>query len=51
MIGIITKVDKKMSHPERAEKFLRRAGTDEIIRTSVTEDIGLELLRAVITRE
>ncbi|MCK5826251.1 MAG: EutP/PduV family microcompartment system protein [Desulfuromusa sp.] len=51
MIGIITKIDKKKSHLERAEKFLRRAGTDEIIRTSATENIGLEALRDTITGE
>ena len=51
MIGIVTKIDKKKSHPDRAEKFLRRAGTDEIIRTSATENIGLELLRDAISGE
>ena len=51
MIGIVTKIDKKKSHPDRAEKFLRRAGTDEIIRTSATENIGFELLRDAISGE
>lgn len=51
VIGIITKADKELSHPERAEKFLRRAGADEIIRTSAIEKTGLGLLRTAITRE
>ena len=51
VIGIITKVDKKLSLPERAEKFLRLAGADEIIRTSATERTGLGLLSAAITKE
>lgn len=45
VIGIVTKVDKESSNPERAEKFLRRAGAEEIIRTSAIEKTGLELLR------
>ena len=51
VIGIVTKADKESSHPERAEKFLRRAGAEEIIRTSVLEKIGLGSLRTAITRE
>ena len=45
IIGIVTKVDKDSSNPERAEKFLRRAGAEEIIRTSSIDKTGLELLR------
>jgi len=44
IIGIVTKVDKDSSDPERAEKFLRRAGAEEIIRTSAIDKTGLELL-------
>ncbi|MCF6268046.1 MAG: EutP/PduV family microcompartment system protein [Desulfuromusa sp.] len=44
IIGIVTKVDKDSSDPERAEKFLRRAGVEEIIRTSAIDKTGLELL-------
>lgn len=51
VIGIITKVDKELSHPDRAEKFLRRAGADEIIRTSALEKTGFGSLRTAITRE
>ncbi|MCD6187952.1 MAG: EutP/PduV family microcompartment system protein [Desulfuromusa sp.] len=49
IIGIITKVDKESSNPERAEKFLRRAGAEKIIRTSATDKTGLELLRLSLT--
>ncbi len=49
IIGIVTKVDKKSSNPERAEKFLRRAGAEEIIRTSALDKTGLELLRLSLT--
>lgn len=45
IIGIITKVDKDLSNPERAEKFLRWAGVDRIILTSSLDKTGLELLR------
>ena len=45
IIGIVTKVDKELSDPERAEKFLRRAGAEEIIRTSAVDRTGLELLK------
>jgi ethanolamine utilization protein EutP len=51
VIGIITKVDKESSHPDRAEKFLRRAGANEIIRTSAVEKTGFGSLRTAITRE
>ncbi|MDX2494647.1 MAG: EutP/PduV family microcompartment system protein [Desulfuromusa sp.] len=44
IIGIVTKIDKDSSDPERAEKFLRRAGAEEIIRTSAIDKTGLELL-------
>lgn len=49
IIGIITKMDKESSNPERAEKFLRRAGAEEIIRTSAMDKTGLELLRLSLT--
>lgn len=49
IIGIITKVDKESSNPERAEKFLRRAGAEEIIRTSAIDKTGLELLKLSFT--
>lgn len=49
IIGIVTKVDKKLSNPERAEKFLRRAGAEIIIRTSAIDKTGLELLRVSLT--
>ncbi|MCK5913614.1 MAG: EutP/PduV family microcompartment system protein [Desulfuromusa sp.] len=49
IIGIITKMDKESSNPERAEKFLRRAGAEEIIRTSAMDKTGLELLRMSLT--
>ncbi len=49
IIGIVTKVDKESSNPERAEKFLRRAGAEEIIRTSAIDKTGLELLRLSLT--
>ncbi|MEE4254545.1 MAG: EutP/PduV family microcompartment system protein [Desulfuromusa sp.] len=45
IIGIVTKVDKDSSNPERAEKFLRRAGAEEIIMTSAIDKTGLQLLR------
>jgi ethanolamine utilization protein EutP len=45
IIGIVTKVDKESSNPERAEKFLRWAGAEEIIRTSAIDKTGLELLQ------
>jgi len=51
VIGIVTKIDKESSFSERAEKFLQRAGADEIIRTSALEKTGLGLLRAAITGE
>ena len=49
IIGIVTKVDEESSNPERAEKFLRRAGAEEIIRTSAIDKTGLELLKLSIT--
>lgn len=49
IIGIVTKVDKDSSNPERAEKFLRRAGAEEIIRTSAIDKTGLELLGSSLT--
>ncbi|MEA3544015.1 MAG: EutP/PduV family microcompartment system protein [Thermodesulfobacteriota bacterium] len=49
IIGIVTKVDKESSHPERAEKFLRWAGAEEIIRTSAIDKTGLEQLRLSFT--
>ena len=45
IIGIVTKVDKELGNPERAEKFLRWAGAEEIIRTSAMDKTGLELLK------
>ncbi len=45
MIGIVTKVDKESSNPERAEKFLRWAGVENIVKTSSIDKIGLEQLR------
>lgn len=45
IIGIVTKVDKESSNPERAEKFLRWAGAEEIIWTSALDRTGLERLR------
>jgi len=45
IIGVVTKIDKDSSDPERAEKFLRRAGAEEIIRTSAIDKTGLELLQ------
>ena len=49
IIGIVTKVDKASSNPERAEKFLRRAGAEEIIRTSAIDKTGFELLKLSFT--
>ena len=49
IIGIVTKVDKESSNPERAEKFLRRAGAEEIIRTSAIDKTGLERLKLSLT--
>jgi ethanolamine utilization protein EutP len=51
IIGIVTKVDKENSNPERAEEFLRRAGAKRIIRTSAIDKTGLELLRECLTKE
>lgn len=45
IIGIVTKIDKESSNPERAEKFLRWAGATEIIRTSSLDGTGLDLLK------
>jgi ethanolamine utilization protein EutP len=49
IIGIVTKVDKESSNPERAEKFLRWAGAEEIVRTSAVDKTGLELLKLSFT--
>jgi ethanolamine utilization protein EutP len=51
IIGIVTKVDKENSNPERAEEFLRRAGAKRIICTSAIDKTGLELLREYLTKE
>ena len=51
IIGIVTKVDKPTSNPERAEKFLRWAGAAEIIRTSVIDHTGLDCLRAYLSQD
>jgi len=51
IIGIVTKVDKISGDPERAEKFLRRAGADEVVRTSATDRIGLDLLRSYLLQD
>ncbi|WP_321391116.1 EutP/PduV family microcompartment system protein [uncultured Desulfuromusa sp.] len=48
IIGVVTKVDKQSSNPERAEKFLRRAGVAEIIRTSAIDKTGLSQLKTVL---
>lgn len=48
IIGIVTKVDKESSNPERAERFLRWAGAEDIIRTSSIDKTGLELLRSCL---
>ncbi|SEA28807.1 ethanolamine utilization protein EutP [Desulfuromusa kysingii] len=50
ILGIVTKVDKESSNPERAEKFLRRAGAEEIIMTSAIDKTGLQLLRESLTK-
>jgi len=50
IIGIVTKVDKDSSDPERAEKFLRRAGAEEIIRTSAIDKTGLQQLKISLNR-
>ncbi len=44
VIGIVTKVDHEDAKVERAEKFLRWAGVEEIIRCSSMENIGLEAI-------
>lgn len=50
-LGIVTKVDKVASNPQRAEKFLRWAGAEDIIRTSVIDQTGLDQLRAYLDRD
>lgn len=50
IVGIVTKVDKETSNPERAEKFLRRAGAEEIIRTSAIDNTGLQQLKMSLTQ-
>lgn len=49
IIGIVTKVDKESSNPEKAEKFLKRAGAKEIIRTSSMDETGFDLLKLSLT--
>jgi len=51
IIGIVTKVDKESSNPELAEKFLRWAGADEIIRTSALDKTGLDRLRLTLIQD
>jgi ethanolamine utilization protein EutP len=51
IIGIVTKVDKIASDPERAEKFLRWAGAEEIVRTSAIDKIGFEQLRKLLAQD
>lgn len=48
VIGIVTKMDKEQSCPERAEQFLRRAGAETIVMTSAVDKTGLDLLRAML---
>ncbi len=50
VVGIVTKTDKQDSCPERAEKFLSRAGARTIIRTSVVDGTGLDQLQRVFTQ-
>ena len=51
IIGIVTKIDKESSCPARAEKFLRRAGVEEIIQTSVVSQEGFDELSLAFSRE
>ena len=51
VIGIVTKTDKELSCPERAEELLRRAGVKEIIRTSAVDKTGLDSLKLAFSRE
>ncbi len=51
VIGIVTKIDKETSCPERAEEFLHRAGAKEIIKTSAVEKTGLDRLELAFSRE
>ena len=51
IIGIITKIDKESSNPERAEEFLRQAGAKEIYKTSAVEETGLDRLKRAFSRE
>ena len=44
IIGVISKTDMKESNLERAEKFLRWAGAQEIFLTSSMENIGIKPL-------
>ncbi len=51
VIGIVTKIDEKLSNPERAEEFLRQAGAKEIYKTSAVEKTGLDSLKLAFSRE
>lgn len=44
VVGIVTKVDKAESDPEKAERFLTIAGVEEFVRTSAVDKIGIEPL-------
>ncbi|MCG8564872.1 MAG: EutP/PduV family microcompartment system protein [Desulfobacterales bacterium] len=49
VVGIITKIDHEDADIDRAEKFLRWAGATEIIKSSSTENIGMETIGSCLT--
>ena len=45
VIGIVSKIDAEEGNRERAEKFLRWAGTEAIFHVSARTDSGVDVLR------
>ncbi|MBI4806547.1 MAG: EutP/PduV family microcompartment system protein [Desulfovibrio sp.] len=45
VVGVVTKVDETSANVERAERFLRNAGAEDIIHVSTRTGVGLDTIR------